>query len=335
MISDGPEGQREEREVYVPGTIDRDRQTRAETVLGQTSYWLLASRAYRHHGLRTYLVEILIREFAECLKYPSSDNAFLNAQILLWDAWSHVFLHLEDVAALLCATGEFGKQWDMMGKVDSDLIYERYMAFADPKAGSGANPQAVLEKITSRDCDARRALWLPSKKEWREMFPGAPDKDYVLIVQTTENQRRVTREVLNYLRSESGRKWYQSYLRFKHGMPMVALDLFHTKATMYYPHGRVPYEQTVRADADREVRRMRILMARDPRDAGGRGPHLQSFDCDEKAAKQALGSSRLLSEVEEYVCRSIAHRAESEGAREFFIIRKAQGGHKEPGVASR
>ncbi|NIM50503.1 MAG: hypothetical protein GTN69_08615 [Armatimonadetes bacterium] len=131
--------------------------------------------------------------------------------------------------------------------------------------------------------------------------------------------------MLDHLKSQSGRKWYESYLRFKHGMPMVALDLFHTKATMQYPPGQVPDEKTVRGDADREVRRMRILMARDPRNPEGRGPHLQSFDCDEKAAKQVLGSSRVLSEVEEYVCKSVVHRVESDGAREFFIIRKADG----------
>lgn len=326
MASDDPHERREEREVYVPGTIDRDRQTRAETVLGQTSYWLVASRAYRYAGLRTYLVEVFVREFAECLKHPGSQSAALHAQTLLWAAWSHTFMHLEDVAALLHATGEFGKQWDMAGKTCCrDLIYERYLSFSDPAAGSGASPQSVLEKVKSSFTDARRALWLPAKKEWREMFPGAPDKDYVLIVQTAENQRRVTREVLKYLRSESGRKWYESYLRFKHGMPMVALDLFHTNATMYYPPGQVPDEQTVRAGAAREARRMRILMPRDPRDPGGRRPHLQSFDCHENAGKQVLGSSRLLSEIEEYVCRSIAHRAESEETREFFIIRKADG----------
>ncbi len=334
MTSDRPEREWEEREVYVSGTIDRDRQTRAESVLGQTSYWLLASRAYRHQGLRTYLVKILIREFAECLKYPNSGNAFLNAQILLWDAWSHVFMHLEDAAALLHATGEFGKQWDTAGKgCHSDLIYERYLSFSDPAAGSGASPQSVLEKIASSFSDARRALWLPAKKEWREMFSGASDKAYVPIVQTAENQRRVTREILSYLRSESGRKWYESYLRFKHGMPMVALDLFHTRATMYYLPGQVPDEQTTRADAAREVRRMRILMAHDPRGSGDDAPHLQSFDCNEKAAKQALGSSRLLSEIEEYVCKSIAHRAESEGAREFFIIRRADGEKRGKGQA--
>ncbi len=326
MISDGSEGQWEEREVYVPGAIDRDRQTRAEAVLGQTSYWLLASRACPYVGLRTYLVEILIRELAECLKHPGSQSAFLNAQVLLWTAWSETFMHLEDVAALLHATGEFGKQWDMAGKsCCSDLIYERYLSFGDVAAGSGASPQSVLEKINSSLSDARRALWLPAKKEWRALFAGAPDGDYVLVTQTARNLQRVVSAVLDQLKSQSGRKWYESYLRFKHGMPMVALDLFHTEATMQYPPGRVPNDQTVRADADREVRRMRILMARDSRDPGGSGPHLQSFDCDEKAAKQVLGSSRVLSQVEDYVCKSVVHRAESEGAREFFIIRKADG----------
>ena len=157
------------------------------------------------------------------------------------------------------------------------------------------------------------------------MFPGAPDEDYVLIVQTAENQRRVTREVLKYLRSQSGRKWYESYLRFKHGMPTVALDLFHTNAAMYYPPGQVPDEQRVRAEASREMHKLGILMARDPRAPAGKGPHTQTFDCTDQAAKQALGSSRLLSEIEGYVCTSVAHRAESEGAREFFIIRKADG----------
>ena len=206
MTSDGPEEQWEEREVYVPGAIDKDRQARAEAVLGMTSYWLLASRACRHHGLRTYLVEILIREFVGCLKYPSSQGAFLNAQVLLWAAWSYTFMHLEDVAALLYATGDFGKQWDTCRKVEGDLIYDCYMAFADPKAGSGASPQSVLEKTTNRFCDARRSLWLPAKREWRELFPEAPDGDYVLVKQTADNLRRVTREVLHQLRSESGRK---------------------------------------------------------------------------------------------------------------------------------
>jgi len=325
MTSDSPQDQWEEREVYVPGAIDLDRQTRAEAVLGQMSYWLLASRAYRYRGLRTYVVEILVRELAECLKHPGSHSALLNAQVLLWDAWSQTFMHLEDAAALLHATGEFGKQWDMVGKADSDVIHQLCVSFGDPAAGSGASPQSALEKIDSSFSDARRALWLPAKEEWRELFPGAPDGDYGLVTQTTSNLQRVARAVLDELKSESGKKWYESYLRFKHGMPMVALDLFHTKATMQYPPGRVPDEQTVRADANREMRRMRILMARDPRTSGSKGPHLQSFDCTEEAAKQALGSSRVLSEIEEYVCRSVAHRAESEGAREFFIIRKADG----------
>ena len=325
MSSDSPPDQWDEREVRVPGQIGLDRQTRAEAVLGQTSYWLLASRAYRHHGLRTYLVEILIREFAECLKHPGSESASLNAQVLLWDAWSHVFMHLEDVSGLLRATGEFGKQWDMMGKAESDLIYERYMAFADPKAGSGASPRPTFEKITSRSCDARRALWLPAQKEWRALFPGGSSEDYGLVTQTASNLQRVARAVLHQMRSASGRKWYESYLRFKHGLPTVALDLFHTKATMLYPPGRAPDERIVDTEAGREMRRMRILMSHDPRASEGKGPHLQSFDCTEKAAKQALGSSRVLSEVEEYVCKSVAHRAESEGTREFFIIRKTGG----------
>ncbi len=326
MTSDDPHEEWEEREVYVPGTIDLNQQTRAETVLGQTSYWLLASRARRYRGLRTYLVEIMVRELAECLQHPGSQSAFLNAQVLLWAAWSETFMHLEDVAALLHATGEFGKQWDLAGKdCCSDLIYERYLSFGDPAAGEGASPQSVLEKINSSFSDARRALWLPAKKEWRALFPGAPDGDYGLVTQTADNLQRVARAVLEQLESASGRKWYESYLRFKHGMPMVALELFHKKAAMKYPPGRVPDEQTVRADAAREVRRMRILMARDPSDPVGRGPHLQSFDCDEKAAKQVLGSSQLLSEVEDYVCKSVVHRAESEGTREFFIIRKADG----------
>jgi hypothetical protein len=234
-------------------------------------------------------------------------------------------MHLEDITALLQATGEFGKQWDMVGKADSDVIYQRYLSFGDPAVGSGASPQSVLEKIDSSFSDARRALWLPAKKEWRALFPAAPDGDYGLITQTTRNLQRVVRAVLDQLQSESGRKWYESYLRFKHGMPMVALDLFHTKATMQYPPGQVPDEQTVRADATREMRRMRILTARDPRTSGSDSPHLQSIECKGEVAKQALGSSRLLSEIEEYVCKSVAHRSESEGAREFWIIRKANG----------
>jgi len=69
---------------------------------------------------------------------------------------------------------------------------------------------------------------------------------------------------------------------------------------------------------------MRILMDRPPLSREGKGPHLQSFDCNAKAATQAMGSSRLLSEVEEYVCKSVVHRAESEGTRSFHIIRKAE-----------
>ena len=318
MTLDGPEEQWEEREVYVPGAIDRDRQTRAETLLGQTSYWLLASRACRYAGLRTYLVEILVRELATCLKHPGSQSAFLNAQVLLWAAWSHTFMHLEDAAALLYATGEFGKQWDMAGKGESDLIYERYLSFGDPEAGSGASPRSVLEKVNSSFADARRALWLPAKREWRALFPGTPDGDYGRVAQAARNLQRVACAVLEQLESPAGSKWYQSYLRFKHGMPMVALDLFHTKAAMQYPLGRVPDRQTVLADATREMKRMRILMARDPRAAKSTGPHLQSFDCTEDVAKQALGSSRVLSEIEEQVCRSIVHRAEGEGTRECF-----------------
>ena len=303
MTSDNPDEPQEEREVYVPGTIDRDRQTRAETVLGQTSYWLLASRAYRYAGLRTYLVEVFVREFAECLKHPSSQSATLNAQILLWAAWSHTFMHLEDVAALLHATAEFGKQWDMCGKADMNLIYERYMSFGDPQARSGASPQSVLEQVDSSFDDARRALWLPKKKEWSQLYPGAPERNYVLVTQPVSNLRRVARAVLDQLRSESGRKWYESYLRFKHGMAMVALDLFHGTATMQYPPGRVPDEQTIRAEASRQTRKVHILMAHDPRGPERKGPHLQSFDCTEEVAKQALGSSRVLSEIEEYVCK--------------------------------
>lgn len=69
-------------------------------------------------------------------------------------------------------------------------------------------------------------------------------------------------------------------------------------------------------------------MAREPRTPAGKGPHRQTFDCTEEVAKQALGSSRLLSEIEEYACKSIAHRAESVGAGEFFIVRKAAGSQR-------
>lgn len=330
MTSDMPQEQWEERDVCVPGEIDLDRQSRAESVLGQTSYWLLKSRASRYGGMRTYVVEILVREFTECLQYPGSPSAFVNAQVLLWAAWSHTFMHLEDTTALLHATGEFGKQSDVQEKPESDLIRKRFLSFGDRAVGEGASPRSVLEKVTSSFCDARRALWLPERKEWRELCPGAPDEDYGLIPQTTRNLQRVARGVLNKLKSESGRKWYESYLRFKHGMSMVALDLFHTKASMEYPPGRVPDKETVSAEAAREMRRMRILMSRDPRSPERDGCHLQSFDCTEGAAKQALGSSQRLSEIEAYVCKSICHRAESEGTREFFVIRKAGGKATDP-----
>jgi len=42
------------------------------------------------------------------------------------------------------------------------------------------------------------ALWLPAKQEWRELFRGAPDGDYVLVKQTAEYVRCVTREVLRH-----------------------------------------------------------------------------------------------------------------------------------------
>lgn len=167
MTSGGAQGQWEEREVYLQGSLDIERQKWAEAVLGRVSYQLLASKACRYVGQRTYLVEILIRELTECLKHPGSGSAFLNAQVLLWAAWSQVFMHLEDMAALLDATGEFGKQWDMCGGVGPDLIYERYLGFGDPETGSGASPASVFKKVSSSSCDARRALWLPSKKEWR------------------------------------------------------------------------------------------------------------------------------------------------------------------------
>jgi len=150
-------------------------------------------------------------------------------------------MHLEDAAALLYATGEFGKQWDMAEKGESDLIYDRYLSFGDPEAGSGASPRSVLEKVNSSFADARRALWLPAKREWRALFPGAPDGDYGRVAQAARNLRRIVCAVLEQLESPAGSKWYQSYLRFKHGMPMVALDLFHTKAAMQVecPTGRL------------------------------------------------------------------------------------------------
>jgi len=325
MKEDEVQQQWEKREVDLPGLIPPDRQDRASAVLGQMSYWLLASRAYRYHHTRTCLVDILVGEFSERVKEPDKPAAALSAQILLWDAWSQTFMHLEEAAALLHATVEFGKQWDVDGQVGSDLIYDRYMSFGDATAKSGASPQSVLEKVASSFADARRTLWLPAKKEWQQLFPEAAEGEYGPIIYTAKSLQRWASELVGQLRSESGAHWYESYLRFKHGMPMIALDLFHTTAAVPYPLGQVPDEETVLGDALHQVKQMHMpvahFVASETEDA-----RLQRFDCTTEAAEQALGSSRALAEVIAHVCASVVCRAESEGAREFCTIKEADSG---------
>ena len=94
------------------GEVDPDRQRRGEAILGRLSYRLLASRAYRFRDARTYIIEVLVRELERCLDLQDDRRAFLRAQYLLWAIESHLFMHVEDLTALMSATGQFGARWE-------------------------------------------------------------------------------------------------------------------------------------------------------------------------------------------------------------------------------
>jgi len=312
-------------QFQAPGQIDKAREGRAEAVLGTWSYYLLASRAYRFAYSRTRLLECLARELQYCLGGTHDASFFIRAQVLMWGLHAHLFMHLEDLAGLIHATGKFGLQWEKDATAGDDLIVREYLAFGDPERGKSHSIFSALNKVgrSKGHVNMLRALWLPRKKEWLTLRPDRTEAEWVHIKKTADYCRGLVRRMCEVIESEDGRAWYGMYLRYKHGAPLIALDLFHADAVLQYaqPVGPNTVKSAVPEVVDR-LRNMHLLLPHHPhgKQLGGGKPVLWSFPCTTEIANQTVKSSRLVSWLEGYVCTCIVRRAESEGARDLLLL---------------
>lgn len=324
------------------GAVDSDRQQRAEAVLGRLSYRLLASKTYRFRDVRTYIIEALVRELERCLHRRDDQQAFLRAQYLLWAIESHLFMHVEDLAALIHATGRFGARWETGDHAVSDQIVEEYLGFGardragERKANSGGegarkctdrtseSPVSILKKVGGSYPKMSHALWMPRKPEFRRLYPGVPDERWLPLKGTVDHCRHVASAILKSLESETGKAWYAMYLRYKHGAPLMALDLFDVPITLFHPDSLGPDDKaTAHEEIRQQIRKMHVLLPQHPLSeerSKAHRPVLWSFDCSADIGHAALGSSRVVSELEFLVCGNIVQRAESAGAREFLRL---------------
>jgi hypothetical protein len=321
-----PQTERARLRFQLAAKVDSARQYRAEAVLGPCSYWLLASRAYRFAETRTRVVEAMAANAEQLLSMHDATSAAA-AQVFLWSAYSHLFMHIEDLASLLQATQAFGKEWEQSGHVVQDLIATQYLSFG--AEGEGANPVSVLRQVAKkgRPTNMMRAMWLPGQSEWSRLHAGVSDKGTLahgwLAVRTLADRcRDIVRAIVGKLESEEGRKWYAMYIRYKHGAPWVAMDVFHPS-----PRTNLVWQdpETARGtprDVMGEPGKICILMPHPPgrRPDGVPGPmHLQGFERTAGSVQLVQESSRTVSVVENLVCRSIVVRAEAEGHAEFLM----------------
>ena len=111
---------------------------------------------------------------------------------------------------------------------------------------------------------------------------------------------------------------------FFQGKALMALDLFDLDVSADGPGALHPgAEARAQEEVAVQACRMNILLPQHPlaeERAEVPGPVLWNFDCSTETARVALGSSRVVSELEFLVCGNIVHRAESDGAREFLRL---------------
>jgi hypothetical protein len=308
----------------VPGILDRDGQKRAEALLGRNSHLLVASKAYRFGSTRLELVRALARDVEASLAAGCDVKSLARAQTFLWSLESHLFMQVEDLAALIHAVSAFSTKWERGEERATDLIADLYIHFGDSERGDGTNPVSVLRQASSSTTGILRALWLPRRREWGELYPGAPGEQWQPIYQAAKFARCMARGVLTGLESDEGREWYRLALRYKHCAPVVALDLVHSEVTLAHPEEVTREDMDVaRQEIETRMRQMHVILPEHPHtDVGSPGgPVLWSFDCTAEIARKGVEFSQAVAKLEVLVAACVAHRAESPGAKEFLLFR--------------
>ena len=189
---------------------------------------------------------------------------------------------------------------------------------------SGESPISTLQKVAGSYARMSHALWMPRKPEFRQLYPGVPDNKWLPLKGVVDHCKHVANAILQSLESESGKAWYAMYLRYKHGAPLVALDLFDLDITLLHPDKLDSNEKAAaHEEIKQQIRKMHIALPQHPlREEEGKEqrPMLWSFDCTTDIARSALGSSKVVSELEFLICGNVIQRAESEGTREFLRL---------------
>jgi hypothetical protein len=322
----GENGEKRHEWVFeLPGQVAKTEQKRGESVLGRWSYRLLASKAYAPIEPRLCVAEVLADAALKCLEEAGDGRERTKAEILVWGLHSHIFMQTEDLACLIRATSEFAKAREGNEPPRHDRLVEDYLQFGSRETGEGA--LSILQGAAKSKNVMRRCLWLPRGREFKELYrEGTTDQLDALregISFTVQAAMDRLRGIIEELQSGKGKGLHALFLRYKHGMPLLTPNLFHSEVRLK-SQGAVARSDAEEYVTDR-VNCLHVLLPKNPTAAdcdkwSSSTLRPQAFECSTEVVKSDLQSSRLLATVARAICLGVVRRAESEGTRGIVLL---------------